>query len=178
MPTESDLWQRAASFAARTHRLAVRRDGETPYVAHPFRVALTISRVFSFDDETTLAAALLHDVIEDTDTDYDEIAMEFNSEVADLVGAMSKDMRLPEADREPAYDEQLRGADWRARLIKVADQYDNLIDAIDGGFVEPKTIGRCKSALSLAGNDDIKVMARAVNALEAVLARAEGEQGS
>jgi guanosine-3',5'-bis(diphosphate) 3'-pyrophosphohydrolase len=122
------LWQRAASFAARAHEHQKRKDGRTPYAAHPFRVAMTIALEFGETDEQVMAAALLHDVIEDGDTDFDELAEEFGELVAGVVAALSKDARLPEHQREPAYDAQLARADWRARLIKLGDVYDNLSD--------------------------------------------------
>src|SRR5688572_12897029 len=93
-------WQAAVSFAARVHAGQLRKDGRTPYAAHPMRVALTVRHVFGVDDETALVAALLHDVIEDTKTDYDDILEAFGREAADAVAALTKDGRLPEARRE------------------------------------------------------------------------------
>jgi guanosine-3',5'-bis(diphosphate) 3'-pyrophosphohydrolase len=101
------LWQQAASFAARQHQGQLRKDGRTPYFAHPVRVALTVRHVFGVDDETALAAALLHDLIEDTTTDYDDLLEMFGKDVADTVAALTKDSRLPEEQREAAYDRQL-----------------------------------------------------------------------
>ena len=132
MPSREDfhVWQQAASFAARLHAGQVRKDGQTPYVAHPFRVALTVRHVFAVDDPVALAAALLHDVIEDTTADYDDIQEEFGTEVADTVAALTKDMRLPESDREVAYDQQLAQASWQAQLVKLADVFDNFCDSL------------------------------------------------
>lgn len=167
----SDAWQRAVSLAARAHRNQMRKDGATPYVAHCFRVAMTIRHIFGCDDETTLTAALLHDTIEDTTVDYDEIFEGFGKEVADLVAAMTKNMALPEPERERRYDEQLARADWRARLIKLGDVHDNLQDA--QGARRDKTVERAHRALALAEAD---VAARpesaaAARALRALLAR-------
>src|SRR5688572_21773059 len=111
------LWQQAASFAARLHQGQVRKDGKTPYIAHPFRVAMTVRDVFGVDDPVAVAAALLHDVIEDTTADYDDLQREFGAEVARVVAALTKDMRLPEQEREAAYDRQLSTAPWQARLV-------------------------------------------------------------
>ena len=80
------LWQRAASFAARAHAGQVRKDGVTPYFAHPVRVAMIVREVFGCDDEVALAAAFLHDTIEDTRTDYDDLLGAFGPRVADCVG--------------------------------------------------------------------------------------------
>ena len=122
-------WQRAASFAARKHAGQLRKDGQTPYFAHPVRVAMIVRHVFGQADETALVAALLHDVIEDTTVDYDELKDEFGGDVADAVAALSKDSRLPEEQREAEYDRQLSVASWQARLVKLADVYDNYCDA-------------------------------------------------
>ena len=150
--TATKLWQKAAAFAALAHRHQTRNDGRTPYFSHPVRVAFTIALEFDCPDETVLAAALLHDVIEDTTKDYDDVLEHFGREVADLVAAMSKDMRMIEAEREDAYDEQLRRADWRARLLKLADVRDNLADATSDK-ARRKILDKARRALELARND-------------------------
>jgi guanosine-3',5'-bis(diphosphate) 3'-pyrophosphohydrolase len=119
----------AASFAARAHRSQVRKDGVTPYVAHPFRVSLIVRHVFGIDDPDFLAAALLHDTIEDTTTDYDDLAERFGNKVAGWVGALTKDMRLPEAEREAAYMAKLAAAEPAVKIAKLADIFDNLTDS-------------------------------------------------
>src|SRR5438477_9602344 len=93
----------AASFAARAHRSQLRKDGQTPYVSHPFRVCLIVRHVFGVEDPRILTAAVLHDTIEDTTTDRDDIVKEFGSDVGAWVAALSKDARLPEAEREPQF---------------------------------------------------------------------------
>jgi diadenosine tetraphosphate (Ap4A) HIT family hydrolase len=166
------LWQEAASMAARFHRGQTRKDGKTPYVSHPFRVALTVRDIFDCADETTLTAALLHDVIEDTTADYDDIAEAFGDDVASIVAPLTKDMRLPEPEREPAYDAGLRAADWRAHVIKLADQYDNLSNAANEGRGLDKFLARCERAIACAGpeSDFRPEVARAVAALRALMA--------
>ena len=77
---DTPMWQSAASFAARAHRGQLRKDGATPYAAHPTRVAMTVAFLFGFDDEEILVAALLHDVIEDTTVDYDDLLGHFGEE--------------------------------------------------------------------------------------------------
>ncbi len=127
--SEIQLVQQAISFAARAHRHHFRKDDATPYVAHPFRVFFVVRHVFGVDDPAALCAALLHDTIEDTTVDYDELLAEFGEKIADAVAALTKDMRLREDIREPAYDRQLKKAAWQARLVKLADVYDNFCDA-------------------------------------------------
>jgi guanosine-3',5'-bis(diphosphate) 3'-pyrophosphohydrolase len=119
----------AIAFAARAHRHQFRKDGATPYVSHAFRVCMIVRHLFGIDDPNVLAAALLHDTIEDTTTDYDDIADEFGAEVADWVSALTKEMRLPEREREANYHAALSAAPWPVYACKLADIYDNLTDS-------------------------------------------------
>ena len=168
------LWQKAASYAAFKHRHQLRKDGKTPYIAHPFRVAMTLRQVFGCDDPHVLAAALMHDLIEDTTTDYEDIAHRFGPLAADLVAAMTKNAALPEARREAEYDAQLARADWRARLLKLADVHDNLADSLaspETSVPLEDTTDRARRAIALA-KDDAKShpeAARGVQAVEGLL---------
>jgi (p)ppGpp synthase/HD superfamily hydrolase len=154
------LWQQAAALAADAHAGQSRRQG-TPYFSHPARVALTVAVLFGCNDPDVLAAALLHDVIEDTTIDFDDLLESFGPRVAELVSCLSKDPRLVEPKREAAYDAQLAEGPWQARLIKLADVYDNLSDAVDAAS-RRKVIGRAQRALALAANDAQLETARAV----------------
>ena len=122
-------WQEAAAFAGEAHKHQTRNDGR-PYVSHCFRVAMTVRMVFGFDDPEVIAAALLHDTIEDCDVDFDEILEKFGRNVANYVAAMTKDMRLEEEIREISYDKQLADGPWQGRLIKLANVFDNLTDTL------------------------------------------------
>jgi guanosine-3',5'-bis(diphosphate) 3'-pyrophosphohydrolase len=163
--TKQRVWQQAASFAARYHQGQMRKDGKTPYIAHPFRVAMTVRDVFGIDDAVALAAALLHDMIEDTTADYDDLEREFGTEVARVVAALTKDMRLPEKEREAAYDRQLGTAPWQARLVKLADVYDNVSDCLDDGM-RRKAVEKACRAVALSGDEpQVKAAAREVELL-------------
>jgi (p)ppGpp synthase/HD superfamily hydrolase len=174
------MWQLAASFAARAHRHQLRKDGATPYFSHVVRVAFTVSQVFGHHDETTLAIALLHDTIEDTTTDYDDLAEKFGEAVADGVAALTKNMALKEEIREPAYDAQLAQAAWYVRLVKLADAYDNLCDT---PTMKPEQIAekrkealvRARRAIALANADaaDHVETRTAIAALGKLMAAAE-----
>lgn len=128
--TDPTLLLNAISFAARAHQGQFRNDGQTPYASHPFRVFTVLSRVFGVDDLETLAAAVLHDTIEDTTTDHDALSEAFGARVADFVAALSKDKRLPEERRERDYHDGLAAAPTEVQLCKLADVYDNLIDSV------------------------------------------------
>lgn len=127
--TKEDLVEQALQFAEKRHRHHYRNDGKTPYVEHPKAVMKIVRDEFHEDDPGILAAALLHDTIEDTGTDFDEIAGEFGKRVARLVAVLSKDNRLPKGEREREYFGALEDAPKDAKLIKVADLLHNLRDA-------------------------------------------------
>ena len=144
MPDPNDIVFQAAAFAARAHKDQKRKDKETPYFSHPVRVCLVVRHVFGFDDPKMLAAALLHDTIEDTTTDYDDLAEAFGPDVANWVAALSKDSRLPNDEREEAYCKVLATSDWQVKVIKMADQYDNMGDCTTSTpRAARKPSGRC-----------------------------------
>lgn len=130
--------ERAYEFAADAHADIRRRSGEL-YISHPVAVAMILARM-ELDSET-LAAALLHDVVEDTHFTIEEIADEFGPQVAQLVEGVTKLGQIawstehPEerAEREKARQaENLRKMflamvdDVRVVLIKLADRLHNL----------------------------------------------------
>ncbi|MCA9273921.1 MAG: bifunctional (p)ppGpp synthetase/guanosine-3',5'-bis(diphosphate) 3'-pyrophosphohydrolase [Phycisphaerales bacterium] len=180
-PQADALWQSACAFAARSHAGQVRKDGLTPYFSHPVRVAFTLRQIFGCDDPVALTAAILHDTIEDTPADYDDIADRFGGEIAGIVAALTKNMILPEHEREPEYDARLAQADWRARLIKLADVYDNLCDmhtssARDAALAAQRHLARCRRAIKLAEPDRAHhpEVANAIDCLNDRLAQAQG----
>ncbi len=119
---------KAFEFALERHSGQLRKDGSTPYIVHPFRVFMFLADKAKIYDETVLAAAFLHDLIEDTKTDYDELQKEFGKDIANIVAVLSKDKRLPEKTRERSFNGQLEHASWKAKVIKLADIYDNVLD--------------------------------------------------
>jgi guanosine-3',5'-bis(diphosphate) 3'-pyrophosphohydrolase len=121
----------AVAFAARAHHGQFRKDGRTPYASHVFRVCLVVRSVFGFDDPRMLVAALLHDTIEDTTTDFDDLAERFGPEIAGWVAALTKDKRLADDARESAYIRGLLAAPWQVQALKLADVYDNLTDVVN-----------------------------------------------
>lgn len=120
----------AVAFAAWAHRHQLRKDERTPYVSHVFRVCLTVRHLFGISDPDVLAAAVLHDTVEDTTTDFDDVEKHFGAEVASWVRALSKDKRLPEKEREREYKAALAEAPWQVQVCKLADIHDNLTDSV------------------------------------------------
>src|SRR5262249_27582854 len=119
----------AVAFAARAHRSQLRKDGQTPYVSHVFRVCLVVRHVFGVDDPRVLSAAVLHDTLEDTTTDFDELREHFGDEVASWVASLSKDTRRIEDEREKEYMAELARSPWQVQVCKLADVFDNLLDS-------------------------------------------------
>ena len=83
--TDADTILRATDFAAIKHRDQRRKNGDIPYVNHPIGVARILIQEAGIDDTATLAAAILHDTVEDTDATHEELVAEFGQEIADLV---------------------------------------------------------------------------------------------
>jgi guanosine-3',5'-bis(diphosphate) 3'-pyrophosphohydrolase len=118
----------AVAFAARAHQGQLRKDGRTPYVSHVFRVCLVLRDVFGVTDPKALTAAVLHDTVEDTTTDFDDLQEKFGAEIAGWVAALSKDKRRVWEEREALYEKQLAQAPWQVQVCKLADVFDNLLD--------------------------------------------------
>jgi len=136
----------AAAFSARAHAGQYRRDGVTPYASHPFRVCFILRHLFKVKDEEALAAALLHDTLEDTATDFDDLEKLFGTRVAQWAALLSKDRRLPGVKREKEYIRQLAGAPDVVKLAKIADIYDNLTDSLNASpKTKTKTLSRVKT---------------------------------
>jgi guanosine-3',5'-bis(diphosphate) 3'-pyrophosphohydrolase len=122
----------AVAFAARAHRDQLRKDGKTPYVSHAFRVCLVLRDLFQVADRAILTAAVLHDTLEDTTTDFDDLEEAFGKEIAGWVATLSKDKRLAQDPREEAYCRALTAAPWQVQVCKLADVFDNLMDSSQG----------------------------------------------
>lgn len=127
-PLDLPLILQALEFAAEKHRGQVRKDAEgTPYIQHPIALASLLWEAGIHDAEV-LAAAILHDTIEDTGTTHDELEKRFNRSVADLVAEVSDDKRLPKSVRKQKQIEHASHISPRAALIKLADKISNLRD--------------------------------------------------
>ena len=99
-----NLLMKALSFAARKHRKQVRKGAEPiPYINHPIAVADLIVRTGSVRDGETIAAALLHDTVEDTKTTFEELEAEFGLAIAKLVAEVTDDKSLPKPERRNSY---------------------------------------------------------------------------
>src|SRR5205809_509016 len=116
--------RRAIGFALRKHEGQLRKDEKTPYAAHPMRIFARLSVELNVKDEDILAAGILHDTIEDTKTDYDDLVEHFGERVAKWVANLTNDKRLPEAEKDAEFSRRLAAAPWEVRLVKMCDMLD------------------------------------------------------
>ena len=124
-----ELVEKAYKYAEEKHSGQVRKSGD-PYIIHPIRVAFTIADLGL--DVHSVCAALLHDVIEDTDSTYEDIEAEFGETVAMLVDGVTKLGKIPTSTKEEQQIENLRkmffamAKDVRVIVIKLADKLHNM----------------------------------------------------
>lgn len=123
------LLEKAHAFASRAHQGQHRDSGED-YIAHPMEVAMILAELEL--DVETIAAGLLHDVLEDTPVTREELQKEFGEEIARLVDGVTKLGRLPFRTKEQQQAENLRkmflamAEDLRVVMIKLADRLHNM----------------------------------------------------
>jgi guanosine-3',5'-bis(diphosphate) 3'-pyrophosphohydrolase len=123
---------KAAQFAAQKHKGQTRDDlDKSPYIDHPKSVARIISEIGGIDDPQILAAALLHDTLEDTETTSEELKSVFGKRVCRLVEEVSDNKNLPKEVRKQHQIEHAAVISADAVLIKLGDKISNVIDIIN-----------------------------------------------
>ena len=119
----------AASFAADRHRTQRRKDAEaSPYINHPLALASLLAGEGGIADPVVLAAALLHDTVEDTETTLEELEQRFGAEVAATVAEVTNDESLPKAEQKRLQVAKAASKSKAAKLVKLADKISNLRD--------------------------------------------------
>jgi GTP diphosphokinase / guanosine-3',5'-bis(diphosphate) 3'-diphosphatase len=119
----------ASAFAAHKHREQRRKGAEaSPYINHPIAVANVLANEAGITDPIVLAAALLHDTIEDTDTTPQELDTEFGHEIAAVVAEVTDDKSLPKMERKRLQIEHAATLSNHAKLVKLADKICNVRD--------------------------------------------------
>ncbi|MGQ9476306.1 MAG: RelA/SpoT family protein [Actinomycetota bacterium] len=126
---DTKLIREAYEFAREHHAHQLRKSGEE-FILHPLGVAHILADLQM--DETTLAAALLHDVVEDTEITLDDVRERFGPEIAEIIDGVTKLDRLTFRNREEMQAENFRkmfvamARDIRVVIIKLADRLDNM----------------------------------------------------
>ena len=120
---------KAAHFSAQKHSTQRRKDeNASPYINHPISVALAIAQIGGVDDPEILAAALLHDTLEDTKTEPEELEAEFGKKVCEYVLDVTDDKTLPKEERKSRQIEHAKKISKGAALIKLGDKISNVTD--------------------------------------------------
>ncbi len=127
--SDLEIIYRAYLLAAKAHALQTRVSGE-PYICHPLAVAMILAEMQM--DADTIAAALLHDIVEDTTVSRSELVAEFGKDIAGLVDGVTKLDSLPHFSRAEAQAENVRkmvlamAKDLRVIVLKLADRTHNM----------------------------------------------------
>jgi guanosine-3',5'-bis(diphosphate) 3'-pyrophosphohydrolase len=120
---------KALDFAARKHRDQRRKDAQaSPYINHPIALANVLAREGEVTDPVVLAAALLHDTLEDTETTPAELCDLFGETIARIVDEVTDDKNLPKAERKRRQVAHAEKLSREAKLVKLADKICNVRD--------------------------------------------------
>jgi (p)ppGpp synthase/HD superfamily hydrolase len=165
MPMNSDLVRRARDFAATAHEGQKRKYTGEPYIVHPIAVAELLAELGHPDE--VLAAALLHDVVEDCEVTLAEIEAEFGPRVADLVEQVT-DVSRPEDGRRAQRKEldrlHLAKASPAGKSIKLADMLDNTRTIVLDRSFAPIYLREMRALLPVLKEGDPRLHERAVKA--------------
>ena len=126
-----EIVEKAREFATQAHEGQVRKYTGMPYIVHPIEVMEIVCTVEH--DDAMLAAALLHDVVEDTDHTIDDIRAGFGDDIAALVSDLTDVSKLEDGNRRvrKAKDRAHSGAaSGRAQTVKLADLISNSMDIV------------------------------------------------
>ena len=121
---------RALRTASIAHKFQMRKDGHTPFINHPIKVAELISSVGGIQNEIILCSAILHDIIEDTPTTFEEVKNTFGKEIADIIMECSDDKNLPKEERKRLQVKTVKYKSNNAKIVKLADKIANMNDII------------------------------------------------
>jgi GTP diphosphokinase / guanosine-3',5'-bis(diphosphate) 3'-diphosphatase len=120
----------ALEFAAEKHKLQRRKGNlRIPYINHPIKVSKLLAESGEKNIEM-LAAAILHDTLEDTETTIEELKDKFGSEITGIVVELTDDMSLPDHIRKDKQIQKASTLSAKAKLIKIADKICNINDLL------------------------------------------------
>ncbi len=171
-------------LAARAHRNHRRKASDLPYISHPAGVAILLLQA-GFNDEAMLAAALLHDVIEDTDCELADLEAEFPEVVVEYVDALTEDKHDADGrkrswqSRKEDHLREVAAASLQARAIVLADKLHNLgcmvydLESDEElwsrfGAAPDRVLWYHREMISIAAGDDARLQTLADNCREFV----------
>lgn len=131
MSIDLPLVIKAIDYAADKHRGQSRKDStNTPYINHPIALASLLVNHAGITDTNVIAAALLHDTVEDTDATIDDIEELFGETIRNIVMEVTDDKSLPSSERKRLQIENAASLSHEAKLVKLADKISNLQDIL------------------------------------------------
>ncbi|MBV7504779.1 HD domain-containing protein [Bacillus sp. sid0103] len=120
-----NIVQKSINFASIAHRNQTRKSTDIPYISHPFAVGMLLQKEKCSD--SVIAAVILHDTLEDTDTNYETLVENFGEHIADLVRAASEpDKTLPWYERKQHTIDMLKELSIEEIQVITADKLHNL----------------------------------------------------
>ena len=131
---------KAISLATLAHAGQRRKGSDTPYVIHPIRVALTLHDAPLPDGvcrDDCLVAAILHDILEDTQVPREQLVEQFGEPVVAIVDELTEDKTLPKPQRRKKMLKHCATMSRSAQVVKLADRLDNMRDmgCMPGDFI-------------------------------------------
>ncbi|MDC0638742.1 HD domain-containing protein [Nitrosopumilus sp.] len=114
-------------YAIKQHKGQYRKNNKTPYWHHLQDVVKNLE-MMGIKDESILCSGWLHDSIEDTSSDFDDVSKNFGKKIAQIVSDLTKETRLPKNPQEKNYLKQLSTSSWQAKVVKFADILANISD--------------------------------------------------
>lgn len=127
MSSPEIIVNKAKNFALDKHKNQKRQDGITPFSNHLEGVVNRLKNL-GISNPEILSAAWLHDILEHTDTSFDELNDIFGNTVAVLVLSLSKDSKLPKNQQDTQYIQQLKNSNIHTKIIKICDISTNIKD--------------------------------------------------
>jgi guanosine-3',5'-bis(diphosphate) 3'-pyrophosphohydrolase len=121
---------KAIVFAAQCHTGQYRKDGKTPYINHPLEVMNLVVSNVEHPESDVLVAAVLHDVVEDTNVTLAEIRIMFGVHVAKLVAELTDDKTLTKEERKRVQLEEVHTLSEEGKLLRLCDKICNVYDIL------------------------------------------------
>jgi len=119
-----NLIEKATRIAVMAHQNQTRKGDNLPYIIHPFMVAMKLLK-YGFSEET-VAAALVHDVLEDTDFPEKELEKQLGNKILKIVKSVTNDETLVWEEKKKKYIETVRKGSIESKAVAVADKIHNL----------------------------------------------------
>jgi len=137
-------------YAIKQHKGQYRKNNKTPYWHH-LRDVVKNLEMMGIKDESILCAGWLHDSIEDTSFDYDDVSKLFGKKIAQIVSDLTKETRLPKNQQEKNYLKQLSTSSWQSKVVKFADILANVSDLKNSELTQKQKIIQVKYKIKYLG---------------------------